>query len=159
MEISDISRCGESESIFHRRQTQHDSNDNVNDGFIARTTTHLSKNVCFGAYKVANAECLRRRLLHHPHWHSHSQRLQRSCPSPTPTQANRRQVLDALCRHNSRRHMGRSNAIIGQCHSLLHANGVVRIQSDIRVGSRTDKKQGFEDKVAKVEKLLAEDQG
>jgi len=47
--------------------------------------------------------------------------------------------------------------IIGQCHSLLHANGVVRIQSDIRVGSRTDKKQGFEDKVAAVEKLLAND--
>ncbi|OQO07111.1 hypothetical protein B0A48_07679 [Cryoendolithus antarcticus] len=48
--------------------------------------------------------------------------------------------------------------IIGQCHSLLHANGIVRIQSDIRVGSRTDKQQGFEDKVAKVEKLLAEDE-
>lgn len=40
---------------------------------------------------------------------------------------------------------------------MLHANGVVRIQSDIRVGSRTDKKQGFEDKVKAVEKLLAAD--
>lgn len=40
---------------------------------------------------------------------------------------------------------------------MLHANGVVRIQSDIRVGSRTDKKQGMADKVAAVEKLLAED--
>lgn len=47
--------------------------------------------------------------------------------------------------------------VIGQCHSMLHANGVVRIQSDIRVGSRTDKRQGFEDKVAAVEKLLADD--
>jgi len=47
--------------------------------------------------------------------------------------------------------------LIGQCHSLLHANGVVRIQSDIRIGSRTDKKQSFDDKVAAVEKLLAED--
>ncbi|KAF2725293.1 hypothetical protein K431DRAFT_281240 [Polychaeton citri CBS 116435] len=47
--------------------------------------------------------------------------------------------------------------VIGQCHSMLHANGVVRIQSDIRVGSRTDKKQSFHDKVAAVEKLLAED--
>ena len=47
--------------------------------------------------------------------------------------------------------------IIGQCHSMLHANGVVRIQSDIRVGSRIDKKQGFEDKVKAVEKLLADD--
>lgn len=47
--------------------------------------------------------------------------------------------------------------IIGQCHSMLHARGVVRIQSDIRVGSRTDKKQGFADKVAAVEKLLEND--
>ena len=47
--------------------------------------------------------------------------------------------------------------IIGQCHSLLHANGVVRIQSDIRVGSRTDKKQSSEDKVAAVRRLLEED--
>ena len=45
--------------------------------------------------------------------------------------------------------------LIGQCHTMLHANGVVRIQSDIRVGSRTDKKQSFEDKVTAVEKLLA----
>jgi len=45
--------------------------------------------------------------------------------------------------------------VIGQAHSMLHANGVVRIQSDIRVGSRTDKKQSFTDKVAAVEALLA----
>lgn len=45
--------------------------------------------------------------------------------------------------------------VIGQAHSLLHANGVVRIQSDIRVGSRTDKTQTPEDKVARVEQLLA----
>jgi len=48
--------------------------------------------------------------------------------------------------------------VIGQAHSMLHANGVVRIQSDIRVGSRTDKKQSFSDKVAAVEALLAADQ-
>lgn len=48
--------------------------------------------------------------------------------------------------------------IIGQCHSMLHARGVVRIQSDIRVGSRTDKKQSFEDKVSAVEKLLKADE-
>ncbi|KAI6793746.1 hypothetical protein KC332_g16653 [Hortaea werneckii] len=47
--------------------------------------------------------------------------------------------------------------IIGQCHTMLHSNGVVRIQSDIRVGSRTDKKQSFDDKVSAVNKLLAED--
>lgn len=49
--------------------------------------------------------------------------------------------------------------IIGQCHSMLHANGVVRIQSDIRVGSRTDKKQTAAEKVKAVEKLLEADRG
>lgn len=44
--------------------------------------------------------------------------------------------------------------IIGQAHSFLHGSGIVRIQSDIRVGSRTDKKQSFEDKVASVRALL-----
>jgi uncharacterized protein (TIGR00106 family) len=47
--------------------------------------------------------------------------------------------------------------VIGQCHSMLHERGVARIQSDIRVGTRTDKKQHFEDKVRKVESLLAGD--
>jgi uncharacterized protein YqgV (UPF0045/DUF77 family) len=45
--------------------------------------------------------------------------------------------------------------VIGQAHSLLHERGVVRIQSDIRVGSRTDKVQHFQDKVKKVETILA----
>ena len=44
--------------------------------------------------------------------------------------------------------------IIGQCHSMLHANGVVRIQTDIRAGSRTDKQQSGEDKLRAVEELL-----
>ncbi|KAF1835643.1 hypothetical protein BDW02DRAFT_567819 [Decorospora gaudefroyi] len=48
--------------------------------------------------------------------------------------------------------------VIGQCHAMLHQNGIVRIQSDIRVGSRTDKKQGFKDKVEAVERLLKDDQ-
>jgi uncharacterized protein (TIGR00106 family) len=48
--------------------------------------------------------------------------------------------------------------VIGQAHSMLHEKGVVRIQSDIRVGSRTDKSQTMEDKVSAVEKLLAKDQ-
>ncbi|EXJ64059.1 hypothetical protein A1O7_00395 [Cladophialophora yegresii CBS 114405] len=47
--------------------------------------------------------------------------------------------------------------LIGQAHSLLHEKGVVRIQSDIRVGSRTDKPQTMQDKVTAVEKLLAAD--
>ncbi|KAI5273361.1 hypothetical protein E4T47_03485 [Aureobasidium subglaciale] len=48
--------------------------------------------------------------------------------------------------------------VIGQAHSLLHENGVVRIQSDIRVGSRTDKKQTAEDKVAAVNAILDKDE-
>ncbi|KIX05903.1 uncharacterized protein Z518_03876 [Rhinocladiella mackenziei CBS 650.93] len=47
--------------------------------------------------------------------------------------------------------------LIGQAHTLLHEKGVVRIQSDIRIGSRTDKVQTMEDKVSAVEKLLAND--
>ena len=47
--------------------------------------------------------------------------------------------------------------LIGQTHTMLHEKGVVRIQSDIRVGTRTDKKQSFEDKVKAVERLLAAD--
>ncbi|ODH52947.1 hypothetical protein GX48_00815 [Paracoccidioides brasiliensis] len=45
-------------------------------------------------------------------------------------------------------------AVIGQAHTMLHNEGIVRIQTDIRVGSRTDKVQRMEDKVAVVEKLL-----
>jgi uncharacterized protein YqgV (UPF0045/DUF77 family) len=47
--------------------------------------------------------------------------------------------------------------VIGQAHSLLHENGLVRIQSDIRVGSRTDKKQTAQDKVAAVKAILGDD--
>jgi hypothetical protein len=48
--------------------------------------------------------------------------------------------------------------LIGHAHTMLHEKGIVRIQSDIRVGSRTDKAQTMQDKVAAVEKLLAQDQ-
>ena len=41
---------------------------------------------------------------------------------------------------------------------MLHANGVVRIQSDIRIGTRTDKKQSFDDKVAAVREILDADE-
>ncbi|KAL4785290.1 YkoF-like protein [Aspergillus varians] len=40
----------------------------------------------------------------------------------------------------------RVHQVIGQAHTILHQQGIVRIQSDIRVGSRTDKVQSFEDK-------------
>ena len=48
--------------------------------------------------------------------------------------------------------------VIGQAHVMLHEKGIVRIQTDIRVGSRTDKKQSFGDKVTAVNDLLAKDQ-
>jgi uncharacterized protein YqgV (UPF0045/DUF77 family) len=47
--------------------------------------------------------------------------------------------------------------VIGQAHALLHKNGVVRIQSDIRVGTRTDKTQHFADKVTSVNAVLAKE--
>ena len=69
--------------------------------------------------------------------------------------------------------------LIGQAHSMLHEKGALRIQTDIRVGSRSalhlfevcwelkalltslttriDKKQSFEEKVIKVNQILAKD--
>lgn len=44
--------------------------------------------------------------------------------------------------------------LIGQMHEKLHENGVVRIQSDIRVGTRTDKNQSPQDKIDVVEAKL-----
>ncbi|KAA6411602.1 MAG: cell wall biogenesis Ecm15 [Lasallia pustulata] len=48
--------------------------------------------------------------------------------------------------------------VIGRAHTMLHEKGILRIQTDIRVGSRTDKKQSFSEKVTAVEKLLAGDE-
>lgn len=46
--------------------------------------------------------------------------------------------------------------LIGQMHELLHTkHGVVRIQSDIRVGTRTDKVQTPQDKIDVVQRKLA----
>jgi uncharacterized protein (TIGR00106 family) len=45
-------------------------------------------------------------------------------------------------------------AAIKRCHEILHEIGVQRISTTIRVGSRTDKAQTIEDKIAKVESLL-----
>lgn len=39
----------------------------------------------------------------------------------------------------------------------MHVNGVLRVQTDIRAGTRTDKTQHFQDKVTKVESILAAD--
>ncbi|KAI1809938.1 YkoF-like protein [Poronia punctata] len=45
--------------------------------------------------------------------------------------------------------------VIGQAHTVVHAKGVVRVQSSMRVGTRTDKKQTAKDKVKRVEDILA----
>ncbi|KAK7430009.1 UPF0045 protein M15 [Neonectria magnoliae] len=47
-------------------------------------------------------------------------------------------------------------AAVGKAHAVVHQRGVVRVQSSMRVGSRTDKKQTAEDKVKRVEGLLQE---
>jgi uncharacterized protein (TIGR00106 family) len=44
--------------------------------------------------------------------------------------------------------------LIGQMHQTLHDSGVVRIQSDIRVGTRIDKHQSPEDKINIVQEKL-----
>lgn len=44
--------------------------------------------------------------------------------------------------------------LIGQMHQILHDSGVVRIQSDIRVGTRTDKVQSPQDKIDVVKEKL-----
>ncbi|KAG5370678.1 UPF0045 protein [Yarrowia sp. E02] len=48
-------------------------------------------------------------------------------------------------------------ATIGKAHEALHAKGVVRIQSDIRIGTRTDKEQTPQDKIDAVMRRLGED--
>ncbi|KAI0846234.1 YkoF-like protein [Daldinia vernicosa] len=47
--------------------------------------------------------------------------------------------------------------VIGQAHSLVHSKGVVRVQSSMRVGTRTDRKQTAADKVKRVEDLLGKE--
>ncbi|KAI0480481.1 YkoF-like protein [Xylariaceae sp. FL0804] len=47
--------------------------------------------------------------------------------------------------------------VIGQAHAVVHARGVVRVQSSMRVGTRTDKSQSAQDKVKRVEDILQGD--
>ncbi|KAF3770519.1 hypothetical protein M406DRAFT_245506 [Cryphonectria parasitica EP155] len=48
--------------------------------------------------------------------------------------------------------------VVGRAHAVVHEMGVGRVQSSMRVGTRTDKKQSAADKVKRVEDLLAEDE-
>ena len=43
---------------------------------------------------------------------------------------------------------------IRQCHETLHAMGVPRIHTDIKLGTRTDRNQCMADKVASVQQKL-----
>ncbi|KXJ94461.1 YkoF-like protein [Microdochium bolleyi] len=45
--------------------------------------------------------------------------------------------------------------VIGQAHTVVHQKGVLRVQTSMRVGTRTDKAQTAKDKVQRVEDLLA----
>src|SRR5512139_4299512 len=45
-------------------------------------------------------------------------------------------------------------AAVKRCHEALHAMGVQRVSTSIRVGSRIDKSQSIEDKINKVESNL-----
>jgi len=45
-------------------------------------------------------------------------------------------------------------AAIKRCHETIHAMGVPRISSSLRVGTRTDREQTMEDKVRIVEQKL-----
>ncbi|KAI2437047.1 ERMES complex subunit [Ophidiomyces ophidiicola] len=47
--------------------------------------------------------------------------------------------------------------LIGQAHAMLHKQGMARIHTNIRVGTRTDKKETMESKVKAVEDILASD--
>ncbi|KAG9253306.1 YkoF-like protein [Emericellopsis atlantica] len=46
--------------------------------------------------------------------------------------------------------------VIGKAHTIVHQTGAVRVQTSMRVGTRTDKKQTAEDKVKRVQDLLEE---
>ncbi|KAL2107148.1 hypothetical protein VUR80DRAFT_5649 [Thermomyces stellatus] len=48
-------------------------------------------------------------------------------------------------------------SVVGKAHTLVHQMGAARIQTDMRVGTRTDKKQPFADKVKKVEEILSKE--
>lgn len=45
-------------------------------------------------------------------------------------------------------------AAIKACHEQLHEQGIVRISSTIKVGTRTDKSQNMDDKIQAVESRL-----
>ncbi|KAK3333820.1 YkoF-like protein [Cercophora scortea] len=47
--------------------------------------------------------------------------------------------------------------VVGQAHSVVHQGGVKRVQTSMRVGTRTDKSQTAADKVKRIEDILSQD--
>lgn len=45
-------------------------------------------------------------------------------------------------------------AVVKRCHEAVHAMGAPRINTTLKVGTRTDREQSMDDKVASVEDLL-----
>jgi len=45
-------------------------------------------------------------------------------------------------------------AAIKECHQALHALGVPRVSSSVKLGTRTDREQTMEDKIRSVEEKL-----
>lgn len=64
-------------------------------------------------------------------------------------------LLTTRCHHALEGNWEDVMTVIGKAHTVVHERGVVRVQSSMRVGTRTDKKQTAEDKVKRVENLLA----
>jgi uncharacterized protein (TIGR00106 family) len=44
--------------------------------------------------------------------------------------------------------------VVKKCHEVLHADGVERIHSALKIGTRTDKKQSATDKLKRIEDHL-----
>ncbi|KAL4895090.1 hypothetical protein BDV59DRAFT_200342 [Aspergillus ambiguus] len=51
----------------------------------------------------------------------------------------------------------RVTEVIGQAHTMLHRQGIVRIQTDIRITTRTDREQAMNEPVEKVSNLMESD--
>jgi uncharacterized protein (TIGR00106 family) len=48
-------------------------------------------------------------------------------------------------------------SVLRQCHERVHAMGAPRISTSLRLGTRTDRDQSMEDKLASVRDKLAAD--
>ena len=51
--------------------------------------------------------------------------------------------------------LGEVLAVVQRCHEVMHANGVVRISSTVKIGTRTDKETSIDAKLLRVDEELA----